>query len=208
MASRRDKNAKRTADVKRQAKRDKASICGAQKRGGGICGQSSGAGTDHPGTGRCKWHSGNTRSGKIAAAKQELGMASPINVSPGQALVVVMGLAAGQLAYATTKVGELKERDLFIKGNKLDSGNFEMVPHKWVALQRQLMNDLSRYAKLAADAGIAERQTQLQEAQTAMMAELITNVMDELNLNPAQRKQVGPAIRRHLTAVPNLAEAS
>jgi hypothetical protein len=202
LASKRDKNAKRKADAEAQAKRDSAATCGAAKRNGEPCGRDAGWGTDHPGTGRCKMHTGSTRAGQIAAATQELGMAKPANITPGQALQGVMTLAAGQLLFATDKVSALDEDKLFVKGNKLDSGAFEMIPHKWVELQRQCMDRLAKYAKLAADAGIAERQTQLQETQMQLITQLMEAVFDEIGLSKRQRAAVGPAIRRHLTLLP------
>jgi hypothetical protein len=113
-----------------------------------------------------------------------------------------MTLAAGQLLFATDKVSALDEDKLFVKGNKLDSGAFEMIPHKWVELQRQCMDRLAKYAKLAADAGIAERQTQLQETQMQLITQLMEAVFDEIGLSKRQRAAVGPAIRRHLTLLP------
>lgn len=128
-------------------------------------------------------------------------MARPLNVSPGQALLAVMQLAAGQLMFATNKVLLLTDDELYVKGDVKDSGNFEMIPHKWVALQERLMKQLAHYAKLAADMGIAERQQSMQESQTAMMAALIENVLRDVGLSDKQRDKVGPSIRRHLTLV-------
>lgn len=41
-------------------------VCGAQTRTGGRCGQAPGWGTDHPGSGRCKLHGGKSPSGVAA----------------------------------------------------------------------------------------------------------------------------------------------
>lgn len=208
--SKADKNRKRKADAEAQAKRDSAHRCLAEKRSGQPCMREAGWGTDHPGTGRCKDHGGTRRAGQVAAAAQEMsGMAKPLNVTPGMAMDAVMRLAAGQLVFATMKVADLDDDELYVKAEyNEEARTYKMMPHKWVALQDQCMQRLARYAKLAADAGIAERQTSMQEAQTAMVAELIERVLGEVGLSEKQRTKVGPAIRRHLVALPGGQEAA
>lgn len=127
------------------------------------------------------------------------GLATPVNCSPGQALSAVMRLASGQMLYASYKVSQLEEHELFVDGDRKDSGAYEQIPHVWVAFQREAMRDVARYAKMAADAGIAERQTNLQEEQTAMIARVMEATLDELGLNKKQKEAVGPALRKHLT---------
>lgn len=122
-------------------------------------------------------------------------MAKSLPVTPGQAVLGVLHLGTGQLAYVTAKVAELDEKEMFEKGLTGEQ------PSRWLRLQRDLMDRVSRYAKLAGDMGIAERQIALAEQQTAMMKELLEGVMGEVGLTAAQRKKVGPAIRKHLSLV-------
>lgn len=122
-------------------------------------------------------------------------MATSIEVTPGQAIQGVLNLAAGQLAYATAMVGGLSEAQMF---EMTEAG---AVPNRWVRLQLQLMDKIKQYSRAAADMGISERQMQMHEAQTTMMAQLLEDVMGRIELTPAQRKQVGPAIRAALPAL-------
>jgi hypothetical protein len=122
-------------------------------------------------------------------------MATPIPVTPGQAIQAVLNLAAGHLAYATAMVGGLSEAQMF---EVTDAG---VVPNRWVRLQLSVMDRIKQYSRAAADMGINERQMNLAEAQTAMMGELLERVMGRVELTPKQRKLVGPAIRQELPAL-------
>jgi len=129
------------------------------------------------------------------------GMATPSNVSPGQALGGVLRLAAGQLVYASAQVARLRDDDLFERAYSPAEGVFKLVPHHWLKLQRDVMNDVARYAKLAADAGVAEREQQPAESQTEVVADLLEKVVGSLDLTSEQREELGPSIRRHLSLV-------
>ncbi len=134
--------------------------------------------------------------------RQELnGMAMPRRVSPMEALEAVLNLAAGQLVYATAKVSEMTEDELFVKGFSAEGNYIGMVPDHWLKMQHELMNDVAKYAKMGADAGIAERGQVLQEAQTAMMAQVIEAVVGDLGLSAEQKEALGPAIRERMTVL-------
>lgn len=181
---------------RRAKRRDGQPHCGGQKRNGDPCLREAGWGTDHPGTGKCKHHGGATSSGSTAAARAEAeSMATPIPVTPGQAIQAVLNVAAGQFAYATAMVGGLSEEQMF------EEAIGGAVPNRWVRLQLSIMDRLKQYSRAAADMGVQERQMQLAEQQTAMMGELLNRVMDRLDLTPKQRKQVGPVIREELPAL-------
>lgn len=165
--------------------------CGAAKRNGKPCGREAGWGTTHQGYGRCKIHGGSTTNGEVAAAKQEVkDMATPIRVSPGQAMAGVLHLSAGQLAYVTEKVRALGEGDVMT----------EFGVNAWIKLQRSLMHDTAKFAKIAADAGIDERMANLAEAQTLMIAKMFETLADELQFTKEQKALLGPALRRNLAA--------
>lgn len=181
--------------IQRSAKGAKR-FCGKHKRNGDLCGREAGWGTDHLGTGACKQHGGSSNTGAVAAARDEAeNMATPIPVSPGQAILGVMHLAAGQLAYVSARVAKVPESDMF---EKTLAGE---VPNRWVRLQLSLEDRLAKHAKMAADMGIAERQQMLAEQQQQMMEQALEAVFDEIGLTKKQRKEVGPAIRLALPAV-------
>jgi hypothetical protein len=161
-----------------------------------VCQQPAGLGTDHLGFGNCKFHGGATPNGEKAGAKAELNaMAERLPVTPSEAVVGTLELVAGQLAYATLKVGELEEERMFV------STIAGMVPHHWIRMQGELQERIVKFAGAAASMGVAERKVDLLQAQTEMMGRLLEAVMDEVGLTSAQRKKVGPAIRTHLTVL-------
>jgi hypothetical protein len=181
----------------------KEKICGGKTSRREPCLRPAGWGTQHPGEGRCAVHGGNTPNGVMAASKEELkGMAKPIAVGPDQALTAVLHLAVGQLVYSTEKVNGLSEDELFHQAYHPASETFTMVPHHWLALQRMCMADLAKFAKMCADADINERGQLLAEQQTAVVAQVLERVVGSLDLTREQREQLGPAIRRELTAMP------
>lgn len=166
--------------------------CGARKRNGKPCKREAGWGTSHPGRGKCKLHGGASKSHRDKAVRDEVnGMARPISVSPASALETVLHLAAGQLAYATWKVGELTDDEL------VGSDGY----HEWFRLQRLAMSDVAKFAKISADAGIDERLALVAERRTEQMAQFLDGVMSQLNLTGEQRKLVGPAIRKTMATI-------
>jgi hypothetical protein len=166
--------------------------CGAKKRSGKPCRREKGWGTDHPGHGRCKHHGGSTRQGKSKAAKDEVnGMAQLIAITPGKALEGVLHLSAGQLAYATLKVADLDEDEVIT----------EQGLNAWVRLQRSLMHDVAKFAKISADAGIDERLAGAVERQTDALGAALERVVGSLALTAEQRKALGPAIRKELVVL-------
>lgn len=129
-------------------------------------------------------------------------MAKPVRtVNPATAMQAVLRLVAGQLAYASEQVANLSDEELFVQAYSPDEAVVRMVPHHWLKLQREVIGDVAKYAKLCADAGIAERGQQLAEAQTDIVANLLEKVVGSLDLTPEQRAQLSPAIRREMTFV-------
>jgi hypothetical protein len=59
----------------------------------------------------------------------------------------------------------------------------------------------ARFAKLALDAGIAERQVRLAERQGALIEQVLTSVFADLGLTDQQMKEAPAALRRALHAV-------
>lgn len=202
MAGKREQNKKRTQAQKKQKAKDAAAICGGKKRDGETCKRTAGWATDHPGHGRCKHHTGSTWNGKVSAAGTAIRLTEPIRITPAQGLLGVLHLSAGRLAYVNERVAQLNEEDLFLD-REVDpiTGTSKKVPHYLLAFQTQLLHEVAKFSKLAADMGIAERSQQLREHQTAMVQNLIEAVCKDLDLTAAQRKEVGPAIRRQLTLV-------
>lgn len=70
-----------------------------------------------------------------------------------------------------------------------------------VELEAQERDRCARFAKLALDAGIAERQVRLAEQQGALVASAIDRILDALGLSAEQRALVPQVVPRELRAV-------
>lgn len=202
MSKKAQKNARRKAEQAEQKKVDMAAICGATTKAQKICMRQAGYGTDHVGRGRCKFHTGATRNGQLAAARQQMnGMAVARNVTPAQAIQAALSLSAGHLAYTTEQVSQLTDEELFQMVVNRETGIPQIVENYWMTLQKEAMKDMAKFAKLAHDMGISERGMNLKEMQTQMMAQLLQGVLGELGLTAAQKKKIAPAIREHMRRI-------
>src|SRR3954469_6467304 len=131
--------------------------CDAPTRAGGKCRKPAGFGTDHFGVGRCRSHGGNSPTHRRAAHRQmalaELpAMGGNIDVDPTEALLHCVKREAGRSGWLQLRV------------EALDPDGVEQVadPHSEVAelvrLEAQSIERLARFAKMALDAGLDERQ--------------------------------------------------
>lgn len=169
-----------------KARAGKLKICGVAKGNGEPCLQPAGNGTAKS-TGPCQYHGGKKKGGVVSTARR-LGMTEA--VTPNQAILGCLQLAAGNLAWVNAKVLALDEDDI---GD--DSSQY------WIRWQERLMDKVSKYAGTAVAMGVEQRRIELAEEQTALMTRVIEGVLGELNLPAAKRKQVGPAIRKQLAAI-------
>lgn len=178
-------------------------LCGAKKKDGTTCRMWAGAGTDHKGMGRCKWHLGNTGTHRMHAIKEQAIQHAAVNsieVTPGQAIQAVLNEAAGTWAWLMAMAGSLSE-DQTVEEGAIGGPRLNM----WMRLKDEGADRLAQIAKTAASMGISERQLQMAEAQTAMIGELLEGVMDRIELTAEQRRAVGPAIRAALPELTGVA---
>src|SRR3954452_755487 len=94
--------------------RDRRPLCGARKKNGQRCRAFAGQGTDHPGTGTCKFHGGSTRTHRQHAVIQEsqrrmVKLGLPIEVHPTQALLSMLHFAAGHVAWLREEIAALDD---------------------------------------------------------------------------------------------------
>jgi hypothetical protein len=170
-------------------------LCGAKKKSGELCRAFAGQGTDHPGVGKCKFHLGNSPTHQVSAVVQEtqrrmikLGM--PIEVHPHEALLSMLYLASGHVAWLRAEIGATD-----------DLGTFEA--RVLVELYGTERDRVAKVAKAALDAGVNERQVALAERYGEQLADFITTVFadDELGLTAGQREQLPAVLRRHLVTL-------
>lgn len=167
-------------------------LCGARKKNGQSCRAFAGQGTDHPGIGRCKFHGGATRTHAVNAVVQEaqrrmVKYGLPIEIEPHEALLSMLYLASGHVAWLREEVAALG-----------DLSDFES--RVLIQLYGDERDRVAKVAKAALDAGVADRQVALAERYGATLAELLRGVFadPELALTEAQRARLPDVLRRHL----------
>lgn len=190
-------------------------LCGANRKGGrGTCTQLAGMRTDHNGYGRCWLHGGAHKNGRKQAArlKEEHDMAElavtlvkmglTIEVDPPTALLEAVWEAAGNVRFLRERCAEL---GVDVVGPVMAlSREGIAVPiaedaRAVVKLYGEWNDRLVKYSKVAIDAGIAERQVRLAEAQGYAIRDLIEAVLDGLQLDDAQRRTGREIAARRLT---------
>lgn len=173
--------------------------CGSRLKRGGFCGQLAGYGTDHIGFGRCKYHTGSTRAGKLNAAKQRFeaerrewaayGINHAIPIDPHDALLTEVHRTSGIIAWLEMKVGPSDESELI---QSTDKGDF---PSVWVSLLQAERAHLVRAAKTAIDCGVAERAVRVAEQQGEQLARAVQEILGSLQLTPEQEANAPGVVR-------------
>ena len=174
---------------------DEMKLCGAKKKNGESCRALAGLGTAHFGTGKCKWHLGNTSSHQINAIKQEararmVEFGESLEVDPATALLGVLHLSAGHLNWVRAELADIEDK-ASLEGQIL------------MRLFDEERDRIARISKAALDAGVAERQVRLAEMYGEAVAKLLRAVFYDktLGLTAAQRSRLPDVLRRHLGAV-------
>lgn len=192
--------------------------CGARKRDGSgdTCQLRAGWGTDHPGIGPCRKHGGNTRNHVAAARLEEARRAVatyglPRDIDPAAALLEEVHRTAGHVAWLGQKVAELDEDDL-VWGvtEEVDkgSGQFSGVditkaakPNAWLVLYQQERKHLVDVSAAAIRAGVDAALVRLTEQQGALLAGAIQQILERLELSPAQQALVPQVVPGVLLAI-------
>jgi hypothetical protein len=192
---------------------DTPKLCGAKnKQGNGTCSKTAGWGTNHPGTGHCRLHAGNTPGGNASAAKEEMQiMGIAIEMDPFDALLSCVSIAAGEVAYCTRRIEQLRPDEVVIthwEEQSYQNDDGEGVTNTkvsnaaelnlWIRTRQRSVDSLARYSKMAIDAGVDERRVALAEKWGDQIASLLKGVLDDLELTQRQKKEAPEIVRRHM----------
>jgi hypothetical protein len=175
--------------------------CGGKTRAGGRCTRPAGWGTQHPGIGSCKLHSGSTPNGRAHAERVEAERACaalgiPIRTTPAQALRDELDRAVGAVAWLREQVAKLPEADLFWgrtgrvirtnPGGGAQPGQPQVElteaarPHPLLAL---LLDERKRAAGVAVEMSrlrIEDRQAQIDKELGHLVVEWMSAVLGDL----------------------------
>lgn len=171
-------------------------MCGAEREGKEPCKLPAGHGTDHKGTGRCKFHGGSSPSGAKAAAKElaelarmELLAVSEIEeIDPADALMWSL-----HGAVALTKASQSRLRAA-ASMSPPDMDTIRTARETYEAdLERQ-----QKFAQSCIRLGIAERHVRMIERSGEQLLTLIRGVLDDLGIPMDQAR---PALLRRLSAL-------
>lgn len=171
------------------------SRCGARKRQGeGTCHLVAGAGTDHKGFGRCRYHGGNTTTQRTAAAREAgAALAAELQVDPHEALERTVWAWNGIVAYFTNQVAALEAEAVVIthrrernvtdgEGDSYVETSTEARLNILVRERHEALQQLARAAKVAIDAGVQERHLQVVERLAAGLAEFVQGLLADFGL--------------------------
>lgn len=197
--------------------------CGARTKRGTVCSKTAGFGTDHVGFGQCKHHGGSTANGiKFAAKLQAAALAADedrrldgrtleLVVDPFDAVLKMLYKAAGWEAFCTRKVVALEEATLLVDHERVTTTSGDGLTrversnerslHVWVVEQQRARSEVARLAKVAIDAGVAERYVRVAEQTAELVARAFDHLIGELDLSPAQLERAPAAVRRSLQLV-------
>lgn len=190
----------------------------------GLCALPAGFGTDHPGYGNCKFHTGNTPAGQIHAVKEMLfkdmpTLGSPRNIDPHSAILEEVQRSAGHVEwlrlviasigvdpdadYADQVAQETGMDPVGVRNALMQFTDKGIDLSVWMSLYQSERTLLVRACKMAVDMGCAERSVRVAEDQGRLLAMVIQKVFSdpELELTNKQKTVLPAIVRRELTAI-------
>lgn len=161
-------------------------ICGATNRRGTRCEKGRGFGTDHPGTGRCKFHGGSTPNGKVHAHREKVAatleaLAIPVEGDPLEVLQAAVEAAHGVL---------LAGRELLRAG-----ANEQTLKIYLEGIERA-----ARVAKSAAEAVNLDELVRIREREADILEAALGRTLDRFGVGDDRRPEFLTMFREELAA--------
>lgn len=157
------------------------------------CERHAGSGTIHPGTGPCHLHGGNARDerrrGAVVTAHA---IARVLDVDPWEALTVAMRRAYAWSAWYQAKLATVTDDDDIRPGGSA---------YDWVRGAERTTELAAKYAKMALDAGVAERAVQQVELQGQLIAQVLSTTLHEIGLDEATEARAREVMESTLRAL-------
>jgi len=138
-------------------------------------------------------------------------MGQALDVDPMDALLWCVRITAGEVAYATEKVQALREEDEIVRQETrvLREGGGPMVADEethtgpeelnlWIKVRQASTERLAKFAKMALDAGVAERQVRAAEFAGEGLASAIRSILVGLDLTYEQELRAPDLVREAL----------
>lgn len=175
--------------------RDQVPLCGAKKKNGELCRAFAGQGTRHSGTGRCKFHGGNTPSHDQRAVTQDLKrrmvtLGEPIeDVTAVGALLSELYASTGHVAWLRQQIADMSQDEL----GTVEGAAIVRLYDSERALK-------TRIAKLCTEAGVDEAAVRVAEIQVSILGHALSRACDTAGVSARMRHRIGAALREELAA--------
>lgn len=162
------------------------------------CTKPAGYLTDHEGVGHCSQHGGNFgKNLAIGVWLMAQAYAQELNVTPWEALLQQVKMLAGQVAYLQNKVLRL-EAEFGVDAIRPGGEAWD-----WVELLEKRGDRLARVAKMAIDAGVAERLVRQIELEAEMMLKATTFALDSIGVSGDDKERALELIGAKLMELEN-----
>ncbi len=183
--------------MRRRTEWSQGDTCPAVTRSGRPCGFYAGEGTGHPGWGHCAGH-GGVWPRVEEAWRRAMELATELDVSPYEALLLSVRQAGGRAAWA-----DLQLRDAV--ASHREAGGVTSNPSKevkfWLEESRKERSLFVKAAQTAVQAGVAAALVQRMELEGAAVADAVTAALDALELTAEQRVAALGAAQERLLAI-------
>lgn len=187
-------------------------ICGATRADGATCRMSAGAGTDHRGRGRCHKHGGATPSAQFNEYRYEAHeqFGAWADIDPAEAIMLCIRVAAGEVYWFNDAVDRLALDEIVVTPVSKTTGRGPEGPvdmatrsndaklNLLIRARQEATDRLFRYSKDALQLGLDERRVRAAEQWGQLMGQLLSRVLDDLELTPAQAELAPTVVRTRL----------
>ncbi|RPE39755.1 hypothetical protein EDD90_2773 [Streptomyces sp. Ag109_O5-1] len=181
--------------------------CGAQKRQGqpgDTCSLVAGFGTDHVGIGRCKFHGGNTRNQRIAAAAELADLEArqilaTLDVTPVGDPFAALSRLAGQVVAWQEAISSIVN-DLGDRIRYEGAAGSEQLRAE-IALYERAMDRTGHVLGLIAKLGIEDRMARVTERQADALVSALEAALAAAGVTGQAADAARKAAARHLRAV-------
>jgi hypothetical protein len=175
--------------------RDQVPLCGAKKKNGELCRAFAGQGTNHSGSGKCKFHGGSTPNHDKRAVTQELKRRMITLGEPVEDITAVSALLS-ELYASTGHVAWLRQQIADMSTDALGTVEGQAI----INLYNGERDRKTKIAKLCTEAGVDEAAMRVAEAQVTLLGSALARAADTAGLSVSMRQRLGAALRDELAA--------
>lgn len=175
--------------------RDQVPLCGAKKKNGELCRAFAGQGTNHSGSGKCKFHGGSTPNHGKRAVTQELKRQMITLGEPVEDVTAISALLS-ELYASTGHVAWLRQQIADMSTDALGTVEGQAI----INLYGNERDRKTKIAKMCTEAGVDEAAVRVAEAQVTLLGSALARAADTAGLSASMRQRLGAALRDELAA--------